>query len=113
MARGTWEDFTDKYGFGDGSQLESRDFAARANLVNLLNEQPEFKKEGIRALAFDRAGFHNCCLIVLAKAIEGKTDDELLKMWLESDGEEPELPEMDSELDELIAEAYDNASSKD
>lgn len=33
MAAGTWEDFTDKYGFNDGAQVEERDFDARKNDV--------------------------------------------------------------------------------
>jgi len=36
MATGTWEDFTDKYGFSDGASVEQRDIEARARLVEML-----------------------------------------------------------------------------
>lgn len=112
MARGTWEDFTDKYGFDDGAQVEDRDFGARAQLVKLLNEQPELKDAGVRAVEYDRPGFHNPCLIVLVKAVEGKTDEELLKIWMESDGSEPPLPELSTDVSELIATAYETADEE-
>jgi hypothetical protein len=38
MAIGTWEDFTDKYGFSDIEGVEQRDFEARARLVEMLND---------------------------------------------------------------------------
>lgn len=106
---GLWEDFTDKYGFGDGGMLEQRDFTARDNLVRSLNEQPEMKAASIRALPFDRDGVHNSCLIIFAKAQDGKTDEELLSLAIESDEPEPELPEMEADIGELIAEAYSAA----
>jgi len=111
MARGTWEDFTDKFGFSHGEQLEHRDFAARDALVRLLNKQPEMKTAGVRALAFDRPGMHNPCQILLAPEVAGKSDEELLESL--GLGTPPELPEMEAELSELIAEAYDEITSEE
>jgi len=57
-------------GFNDGESLEDRDFRARDILVRLINKQPEMKAEHVRALAFDRPGVHNACLILFAKDLE-------------------------------------------
>lgn len=114
MAQGTWDDFTDKYGFSDGEQLENRDFEARNALIQILNDRDEFKTAKVRALAFDRGGVHNSCLIVLVPAVEGKTDAELLAEWEASPtGEEAELPDLDDDCDmsELIGEAYGEADA--
>lgn len=107
MAQGTWDDFTDKYGFGDGCQLEDRDFAAREVLVRLLNEQPEMMAAKMRAIKYDRPGVHNSCLVLISPVVEGKSDEELLKAldWANV----PELPEMEAGLNELIAQAYEEA----
>ncbi len=113
MAQGTWEDFTDKYGFAEGGQLEDRDFDARKVLVKLLNEQPEMKEAKLRALEFDRTGVHNSCLIVISPAVEGKSDKELLEDYFKSEEPEPELPDaIADEIGELVAEAYSKASEQ-
>lgn len=107
MARGTWEDFTDKYGFGEGNQLEDRDFDARNILVRLLNEQPEVKAAGIRALAYNRPGVHNVCMVLLAHNIEGMSDEDLTVHCFESTAlPEPILPET-VDVGELISQAYE------
>lgn len=105
MAQGTWQDFTDKYGFGDGDQLEGRDFVARKALVRLLNGQPEMKAANLRAIEFDRPGLHNSCLVLISRIVEGKSDEELLEAF---DWEnKPGLPEMEADLSELIAQSYE------
>ncbi|HWG45160.1 MAG TPA: hypothetical protein VN688_20490 [Gemmataceae bacterium] len=118
MAAGTWEDFTDKYGFNDGAQVEERDFDARKRLVALLNDRPEMQAAKVRALEFDRDGFHNSCLIVLLPAVDGKTDAELMADWMAGPGEEAKLPELtdhdDDTIDplgEMIQTAYDEADT--
>ena len=91
MAMGDWEDFTSKYGFGDGNRLECCDEVARDVLVRLLNEHPEMVAAGIRTEAFDRPGVHNSCLILLYRGQELVAD----------------LPEaVDSDIDVLIQQAY-------
>jgi hypothetical protein len=107
MAIGNWDDFTDKYGFNEGASLEARDFRARDVLVRLLNEQPEMKTAGVRAVAFDRGGCHNSCMIMVGTAVEGLTDDQFTEIICEAG--EVELPEMKEEMSELIGAAYDEA----
>ena len=84
MATGTWEDFTDKYGFSDGEGVEQRDFEARARLVEMLNEHEAMKAAGLRALEYDRPGLHNPCLVVVVKG-QAEATRELLKLWLARD----------------------------
>jgi hypothetical protein len=94
MARGKWEDFSDKYGFDDGEVTEDRDYAARDYLIRMLNASESFKGEGIRAVAFDRPGMHNSCMIVLLNKSKDLNDAGLLKNW------------MRNKLEDMIASAY-------
>lgn len=112
---GSWDDFTSKYGFGDGEQLEDIDFAARTLIVERLNQLPEFHNQGIRAVAYDRPGLHNACLIVLLPALDGKSDDELLELWQNGTLTEVELPECEVDdpdnegfwdIHDIVIEAY-------
>lgn len=112
MARGTWDDFTSKWGFGDGDALEGRDFRTRDILVRLLNKRPEIKAARIRAIPYDRPGLHNACMIILAQDVHGKTDHALLEeMWSE-DKPDVDLPSLNVPLEELIAAAYDKAEAQ-
>ena len=107
MATGTWEDLTHKYGFCDGASVESRDFEARSTLVEVLNDHRAMKAAGLQALEYDRPGFHNPCLVVVVKG-HGKSAAELLTSWLVGEIEEAPLPdELELEISEFVAEAYD------
>ena len=90
MATGTWEDFTDKYGFSDGASVEQRDFEARAKLVEMLNDHEVMKSAGLRALEYDRPGLHNPCLVVVVKG-QRKPTEGLLNLWLAGEIEEVPL----------------------
>jgi len=108
MATGTWEDFTDKYGFSDGASAEQRDFEARARLVEMLNDHEVMKSAGLRALEYDRHGLHNPCLVVVVEG-QAKPTEELLKLWLAGEIKEvPLLPdELELAISELVVEAYE------
>jgi len=107
MATGTWEDFTNKYGFSDGAGVEPRDFEARAKLGGMLNDHEAMKTAGLRALEYDRPGFHNPCLLIVVER-QAKSDLELLKSWLAGEIEETSLPvELELAISELVAEAYE------
>ena len=112
MATGTWDDFTDKYGFHDGASVEPRDFEARSTLVEVLNEHEAMKTAGLRALEYDRPGLHNPCLLVVVES-RAKSNMELLKSWLAGEVEEALLPEeLELSISELVAEAYGLAVGK-
>ena len=107
MATGTWDDFTDKYGFRDGASVEPRDFDARSTLVEVLNDHAAMKAAGLQALEYDRPGLHNPCLVVVVKG-QGRSAAELLTSWLSGEIEEAPLPdELGFEISELVAEAYE------
>lgn len=107
MATGTWEDFTSKYGFGDGASVEPRDFEARAKLAEMLNDHEAIKTAGLRALEYDRAGLHNPCLLLLVEG-RAKSNTELLKSWLAGEiGKAPLPGELELTISELVAEAYE------
>ena len=108
MATGTWEDFTDKYGFSDGEGVEQRDFEARARLVEMLNDHEAMKAAGLHALEYDRPGLHNPCLVVVVKG-EAKAAKELLKLWLAGEIKEAPVPdEIEHEIASLVTEAYES-----
>jgi hypothetical protein len=107
MAIGTWDDFTDKFGFQDGAGVEDTDFRARAVLVKKLNDHPVMQKAKITAVEYDRPGMHNPCMILLFKNPNRLTAKQLLKKFLvEADFIETELPEDDVDVNEMISEAY-------
>lgn len=107
MARGTWDDFTDKWGFSDGNSVEQRDFDARATIISKLNGLPEFKASNVRAVAYDRPGVHNPCLIILLPNPDGKPDNQLLADWIANKIESVQLPEGDYDIEELIYDSYE------
>ena len=66
------------------------------------------KGAGVRAIPWDRPGFHNSCMILILPNPDGKGDAELLAAWQAGKLEEVELPQSVAELTtEIIAEAYD------
>jgi hypothetical protein len=88
---GTWEDFTSKYGFNDGAAIDGRDYEAREVLIQLINARQECRDAGITAVAFDRPGLHNPCLIEIRNA-DGVVD----------------LPEAVSiDIDAMVVDAYE------
>lgn len=110
MARGRWEDFTDKYGFNDGDSVDTLDFAARDFLVGKLNQNPVMRGNKLRAVAYNFAGVHNGARILILRdegPIRGKSSIE---------GELPEgtkvleLPEeLRDIVDDLVDGSYDEA----
>jgi len=108
MARGTFDDFTSKWGFSDGEMTEERDFQGRDKLCELLNAREDVQENGIRVIPFDRPGLHNACMLVVLANEDGLTDEELLNRWGSDRIDEVSLPESvaPEDLCELICEAY-------
>ena len=104
MASATWDDFTSKFGFNEGSTLEEQDFEARSALVEMLNEHPAMRSSQLRAVEYDRPGMHNPCMIVILPA-RGQPDDELRRLWFQHEISNQGLPDS-VEIDELIGAAY-------
>ena len=59
-----WDEMRSKYGFGDGGAVPPDAETAREIYVRTLNALAEARGRKVRALAYDRPGAHNWCLIV-------------------------------------------------
>jgi len=106
MARGTWADFASKFGFRDGETVEERDEKARSLVIVKLNSLPEFNQNRIRAVAYNRPGVHNWCLIILLPNPGNKTDDQLLNEWTANKIESTQLPDGNYDVEQIVEEAY-------
>jgi hypothetical protein len=110
MARGTWEDFSDKYGFNDGNSTDTLDYAARDFLVKKLNQNQILRRRKLRAVAVICATVHNGCQIFIVRdegKIRGKSkvEDEL-----PPDTKFVKLPrELENLIDDIVYESYDSA----
>lgn len=62
-----WEEMRGKFGFGDGEQVPDGAAAYRAVYVATVNRLAEQLGSGLRAVAWDRPGLHNWCLIVFRR----------------------------------------------
>lgn len=104
--QGTWEDFTSKYGFGDGEQWNEWDCEARKELVRLLNRTKVLKEKGLRAFEFDRPGIHNALLIIFLE--KGRT----LADWQKGKCSILEKDPEGIDYDKLVDDAYYNVEKK-
>ena len=59
-----YEDFTSKFGFGDGNEVPPDAEAYRQLYVEGLNALLQKHKSEIRVVSFDREGMHNALMIV-------------------------------------------------
>ena len=62
-----WEEMQSKWGFGDGERVPTHVEKNRTVYIQLVNKLAEILGSTIRAVAYDRAGVHNWCLILLHK----------------------------------------------
>jgi hypothetical protein len=107
MAIGTWEDFTSKWGFNEGASTEIRDYEARALIIAELNEMTGVRAAKIRAIEYNRPGFHNSCLILILPNPEGRSDADLVTAWKANKLEVVDLPlSVSAVINEVVVEAY-------
>jgi len=104
MATALWEDFTDKFGFNDGSTSENRDYKIRDTICQLLNETPEFKDAKVKAWPYDGGGMHNNCYIILLPV---QPKGHGLEQYIRGKVKEIDRKnEPDLDYDEIVQEAY-------
>lgn len=77
-----WDDFRDKYGFDEGASVPPDAEAVRAVYVEILNAGATRLGADCRAVAFDRPGLHNPCMVAFRKvdpaaADQGRPDDAM------------------------------------
>lgn len=100
-----WDDMRTKYGFNDGGAVPDGAEVYRAVYIRAVNKLAEQLNSGVRAAAYDRAGVHNWCLILLydVKGLTSRTPDELTEPLDISAGE---VLEPDEAMGEAIRQAY-------
>lgn len=59
-----WDDMLEKYGFADGEAMPDGAEVYRAVYVRAVNALAEQLRSEVRAVAYDRPGIHNWCLIL-------------------------------------------------
>ena len=67
-----WDEYESKWGFGDGDSIPPDAYACRLVYVREINKLAVKYKSKVRALAWDRAGLHNCYLICFIEAAKVK-----------------------------------------
>ena len=100
-----WDDMRTKYGFNDGGAVPDGAEVYRAVYIRAVNKLAEQLNSSVRAVAYDRAGVHNWCLILFydVKDLAGRTPDELTEPLDVSGGE---VLDPDAAMDEAIGQAY-------
>jgi len=83
--RPDWEQFTSKWGFGDGEMSEPIDFTARDLLVEEINKALDAVGEPIIVIKHDRFGMHNSCMAIVVKKVEQNTPEWHLERLLRRD----------------------------
>ena len=72
-----WHEFTNKYGFGDGSAIPEEAPHYRKVYVEELNRRFEEAGTDSRVVEYDRPGCHNWCLILRTNVAGMDTYDEV------------------------------------
>lgn len=100
-----WDEMRTKYGFNDGGAVPDGAEVYRAVYIRAVNQLAEQLNSSVRAVAYDRAGVHNWCLILFydVNDLAGRTPDELAEP-LDVSGRE--VLEPDEAMDEAIQQAY-------
>jgi len=100
-----WDEMRTKYGFNDGGAVPDGAEVYRAVYIRAVNQLAEQLNSSVRAVAYDRAGVHNWCLILFydVNDLAGRVPDELAEP-LDVSGRE--VLEPDEAMDEAIQQAY-------
>lgn len=100
-----WDEMRTKYGFNDGGAVPDGAEVYRTVYIRAVNQLAEQLNSSVRAVAYDRAGVHNWCLILFygVKDLAGRTPDELTEPL---DGSGGEVLDPDEPMEEAIRQAY-------
>ncbi len=84
-----FDDFTDKFGFGDGESLPPDADAYREVLIRTFNRRAEAVRAKVRCIAFNRPGMHNTNMVLFVRATalmaiqtEHLHDPEAMSQWV-------------------------------
>jgi len=105
-----WEEFHDKFGFGDGDEVPPDAWAMRYVYIREINRIAKALGSAVRLFANDRSGLHNSYLIgrAAAKTVENVQELSLCKglyrgSW--DPGSDCTEPDSDAAMDAAIAAA--------
>jgi len=105
-----WEEFHDKFGFGDGDEVPPDAWAMRYVYIREINRIAKALGSVVRLFANDRSGLHNSYLIgrVAAKTVENVQELSLCKGLYRGGwdpGQNSTEPDADAAMDAAIAAA--------
>lgn len=100
-----WEDMQSKYGFSDGNAVPDGVEIYREVYIRAVNKLAEQLGSGVRAVAYDRFGFHNWCLILMhpLSDLQAQGIDEFT-VHVDIDAD---TTEADEAMKEAIRQAYE------
>ena len=99
-----WDDMLDKYGFADGEAVPDGAEVYRAVYIRAVNVLAEQLGSGVRAVAYDRPGVHNGCLILFHRFSDLEAQGICVyALHVETDAAEVEP---DEAMDEAIRQAH-------
>jgi|GEM_PF-1390612 hypothetical protein len=100
-----WEEMQSKYGFSDGNVVPDGADLYRTVYIRAVNQLAEQLNSRVRAVAYDRAGVHNWCLILFFNLIHliGRTPADLTESADALDGD---VQSPDEAMNEAIQQAY-------
>ena len=99
-----WDEMQDKYGFSDGATLPDGAKTYRTVYIRAVNRLAEQLESAVRAVAYDRPGVHNPCLVLFYRLTD-------LTAYGIKDFTEPadfvaEIVPLDEAMDEAIEQAH-------
>lgn len=100
-----WEDMQSKWGFSDGDAIPTGIEAYRTVYIRAVNRLAEQLDSQVRAVAFNRAGLHNFCLILFHRVDDLK--DIPVKQYTEHVDIQADVVEPDEAMQEAVRQAYD------
>ena len=98
-----WNEMQDKYGFADGEAIPEGAEVFRAVYIRAVNALAAQLGSAVRAIAYDRSGVHNSCLILFYRVSDLEAHDVSLfsqPIELDIDSAEPDKP-----MEEAIQQA--------
>lgn len=99
-----WDDMLDKYGFADGEAVPDGAEVYRAVYIRAVNVLAEQLGSGVRAVAYDRPGVHNWCLVLFHRFSDLEAQGICVyALHVETDAAEVEP---DEAMDEAIRQAH-------
>lgn len=95
-----WDDMQHKYGFSDGEAVPDGSEVYRAVYIRAVNALAAQLGSGVRAVAYDRPGVHNWCLILFYRVCDLEANGiHLLTLHVEIDAA---VAESDEAMEEAI-----------